>query len=389
MLTSRFQKTYLSLGRLVYALTVLGCLELSAETPFDALKSKLDQALVENSRKVDSDEKRAKTGTMYLDRLAALRTEFVNQGNLDGVLEVQDEIRRFEKSGGIPTEFSSFEQLAQYQRIYAREVKKIQSEEMVGVLHFYNVYGDELLKREEELVRGGFIDKAVVVRKERVRVKKLIKKLSKGQADPLPMENFEQIGLPEDVFFRPGESETTVPFGNNQKAVKGEAVLSNEAFDGLKAQFDNLLATHWEMVASGEKKLYEQYIKQLRIREFHYQSEGSLDGVQALRAEKKHLEDTGALLMGDSELKHLEIVRNNFLQDVKALKSAARERLLTIYRQYLDDLGELERSLVKKDRIDEAMVVRKERKRAAEVIRKRAKKDLEINVFEVSQDTEE
>jgi len=368
--------------------------KLAAETPFDELKSKLDQAIEENSRKVASDQKLATTGKLYLERLTALRTKFLDQGSLDGVLEVQDEINRLENSGGIPTEFSPIEQLANYQRIYANEIKKIESEERVGVLHYYNVYDDALLKREEELVRMGFIEKAVDVREERVRVKKVIRKLSRGQAGPMTMKYFasyreqeaNHAEPAEDVFYRPGKVATDVPDGDKREAVSDGADPSSEAFDALKAQFNRLLEVHWEMVASGEEKLYKEYMKELRIRKFHYQSQGSLDGVLALRAEMKRLEDTGTLLNGDTELKHLAIVRKNFAQDLKKLKSSDRERLLTVYRQYLDDMGELERSLVKKDRIDAAIVVRKERERVAEVITNRAQKDLVLSVFETNQD---
>lgn len=393
MLTSRIQNKYLRLGRLVFALAVLGCVKLSAETPFDDLKSKLDQAIEENASKLASDQKVATTGKMYLESLAALRITFLEQGSLDGVLEVQDEIRRFENSGGIPTEFSPIEQLANYQRIYANKIKNIESKEMVGVLQYFNFYDDALLKREEELVRAGFIEKAVNVRKERARVKKVIRKLSKGQSDPMTIKYFasqrehesNNAESAEDVFFRPGESETAVPAGDNQEVARDEANLSNEAFDALKAQLNKLLAVHWEMVASDEAKMYDEYMKELRIREFHYQSQGSLDGVLALRAEIKRLKDTGALLNSDTELQHLAIVRKNFAQDLEKLKSADRERLLTIYRQNLDDMGEMERSLVKKHLIDEAIVVRKERERVAEVITNRAEKDLVLSVFEMSQ----
>lgn len=335
-----------------------------------------------------SDQKRATIGKMYLDRLAALRTEFRDQGSLDGVLEVEDEIRRFENSGGVPDEFSPMGQLAHFQRIYAKEIKKIQSEEMVGVLHCYNVYGEALLEREEELVRMGFIEKAVDVRKERVRVKKLITKLSKGRADPMPMKDFKKIGLPEDVFFRPEDLETANPAGESQEAVRDEANLSNEAFDALKAQFNQALAAHWETVATDERKMYQEYMKELNVREFHYQSQGSLDGVLTLRAEIKHLEDTGAILKSNTELEHLRIVRQSFDRDVKELKSADRARLLKIFRQHLDDMGELERSLVKKDRIGEAIVVRKERERTAEVLTDWAEKDLVRHLFERSREQE-
>ena len=176
-----------------------------------------------------------------------------------------------------------------------------------------------------------------------------------------------------------------VPVDDEQDAVRDKSNPSNEAFDTLKAQFKQSLAEHWEEVASGEEKIYKEYMKELSVREFHYQTQGSLDGVLAIRAEKDHLEETGTLLNSETELKHLAIVRRNFAQDLRKLKSADRERLLGIYRDYLDDLGELERSLVRKDRIDEAIVVRKERKRAAEDIRNRAQQDLVLSVYEVSQ----
>jgi len=381
MSTTRIRNKYLSLVRLVFAGVLFGCATVGAETPFDELKSKLDQALVENSRKMASDQKKATIDKMYLERLAALRTEFLDQGSLDGVLEVQDEIKRFENAGGVPAEFSPIGQLARYQRIYANEIKKIESEEMVGALQIYNAYRDALLKREEELVRMGFIDKAVEVRKERERVKKLIRKLSRGKADPGSIR-------PEDVFSRPAEPETALPAGEEQEPFREKGNLPNEAFDALKARFNQLLAAHWETVASDEQKMYKQYMKELRVREFHYQNKGSLDGVLALRTEMKRLKDTGAISISDTELNHLEIVQKNFTQDLKKLKSADRERLLTIYRQYLDDTGELERALVKKRLISEATAVRKERERVDQVLAKLAQKDLVLSLFEARQKQE-
>jgi len=393
MLTSRNQNRYLRLGPLVFALIVLCRVTLSAESPYDELKSKLVQALEENASKIASDEKVASIGKLYLKRLEALKAEFIDQGSLDGVLEVRDEIRRFENSGGIPTEFSPIERLGEYQRIYANEIKKIESEERVGVLHYYNVYDDALLKREEELVRSGFIEGALDVREERVRVKKVIKKLSRGQAGPMTKKYFashrEQAAntaeSAEDVFNRPGEAEALDPAGEKRKVGRGGGDPSNEAFDALKARFKELLKIHWEMVAADEEKMFKEYLKELRIREYHYQSQGSLDGVLALRAEIKRLEETGALLNRETELKHLEIVQNNFVRDLKKLKSADRERLLKIYRQHLDDMGELERSLVKKRLIDEAVVVRKERERVAKAITDLTKKDLVLSVLETNQ----
>jgi hypothetical protein len=393
MLKSRIQNKYSSLGRLVFALAFLGYLQLGAETPFGELKSKFDHALEENARKVASDQKIATTGKLYLDRLTDLKIKFINQGSLDGVLEVQDEIKRFENSGGIPDEFSPIEELAHFQRIYAREIRKVESEEMVGVLHYFKVYDDALLKREEELVRIGFIDKAVDVRKERNRVEKVLRKLSQRQADPMTIKylaSHREQGanngvFGEDVFSRPGDSETAVPTSDNQEVQRDEENLSNENFDTLKAEFNRVIAVHWEQVASDEQKMYKEYMNELRIRKFHYQSQGSLDGVLALQAEMKRLLDTGVILNSDTELKHLEIVQKKFAQDLKKLKLADRERLLTIYHKYLNDMGELVRSLVKQQLIDEAIVVRKERERVAKVITDWAYKDLVLSVLETSQ----
>jgi hypothetical protein len=393
MLTGRIQNKHLRLGQLVFVVAVLGCVTLRGETPFDALKSELDQAIDENSSKIASDQKVATTGKLYSERLASLRIEFLNQGSLDGVLEVQDEISRLENSGGIPTDFSSIKQLAHFQEIYAKEIKKIESEEIVGVLNCYNLYGDALLEREEELVRIGFIDKASDVREERIRVKKLIRKLSRKQVDSMTMKYFASYREQEaknaestdDVFLRPVDSEAAVPVGENQGAVRDDENLSNQAVEALKAQFNQSLAVHWEMVAWGEQKIYKEYMQELSIWKFHYQSQGSLDGVLAVQAEMKSLEETGALLNRGTELKHLAIVRKDFAQDVMELKSAARERLLSNYRQHFNDTGELERALVKKDLIDEAIVVRKERERVAELMANWAKKDLVLSVFEASQ----
>lgn len=390
MLASHQRPKLSSLNRLVFALAFMVAAGSSAQTPFDELKSKLGQALRQNASEVDTDEKIAKTGKMYVDRLADLRAEFVKGGNLDGVLEVEDEIGRFKSSGGIPDEFSPVEALAQSQRIYAQEIKKIQSKEMVGLLHYYGVYEEALVEKEEELVRKGFIDKAVEVREERVRINKLMKSLSKSRPGPIPMKRFaslrEQV---EDVFSRPVDSDTAVPAGDDPEAARDEPDPSSKAFDALKAQFERLLSTHREIVASSERKMLEKYIKELQVRKFHYQSQGSLDGVLALQAEMKRLEDKGAISKGDTELKHLEIVRENFTKDLKELKSSDRERLITIYRQYLDGLRELEQSLVKKEGIDAAIIVRKERKRAAEAIQNRAKKDLVLSLYETRQEAEE
>jgi len=394
MFTNRIQNTCWSLSRLVVTLAVFGCMKLSAETPFDALKSKLDQAIAENASTVAADQKVATTGKLYLERLFALKDKFIDQVSLDGVLEVQREIRRMEDSGGIPTEFSQIGQLADYQRIYANEIKKIESEERVGVLHYFNIYDAALLKREEELVRSGFIEKAVDVREERGRVKKVIHRLSQGQVDAMTKKYFashrgqaaRQAKPAEDVFYRPGELATAAPSDEKVEAAGDAANHANEAFDALNAQFKQLLAVHWEMVASDEQKMYQEYMQELRVREYHYQNQGSLDGVLALRAAMKRLEDSGTLSEHDTELKHLAIVQRNFAQDIKRLKSADRERWLVIHRQYFDEMGELERSLVKQQRLDAAVIVRKERERVAEVIQQQLQKKLGLSVFETSQD---
>ncbi|PXA05092.1 hypothetical protein DDZ13_03770 [Coraliomargarita sinensis] len=385
------------LGWLVFALFVTGCVKLSAETPLGELKVKLDKALEANAQKVSSDQKVANTGEMYLEKLSDLKSEFLDQGSLDGVLEVQDEIRRYKNSGGIPTEFSPIEQLANYQKIYANEIKKIESEEMVGVRRIYNAYENALLRREEELVRMGSIKKAVDVRKERDRVKKVIRKLSQKQVDPMTKKYFasqrkkdaDSADSEEDVFLRPEEPENAVPEVENQEVMSEGADALSGAFDVLKAKFQQALVAHWETVASDEQKMYKKYMRELRIREFHYQSQGSLDGVLGIRKEMKRLEEKGALLDEEAELKHLAIVRRNFVKDVKKLKSADRERLLAIYREYLDVYGELERSLVKQRLIEEATAVRKERERVAELITKQAQKDLVLHVFEMGQDAEQ
>jgi hypothetical protein len=392
MLTRFTPSNYLQRPLLVFALAVLGCLNLRAEAPFEELKSKLDQAIEESADEIDSDQRVATTGELYLERLDELKAEFIDRGSLDGVLAVQDEIERFEDQGGIPDELSSIGELAQYQRIYANEIKKIESEEREGVLRFHQAYDDALLKREEELVRMGFIDKAVEVRDERLRVKKVIRKLSRGEVDPTAKQYFasyreqeaRRAGLAEDVFKWSGQSDD-LPADSPQPGREEEGALSNQAFEALEAEFKQALQDHWDAVASGEAQMYQEYMKELSVREFHYQNQGSLDGVLAARAEKKRLRESGALLYRTTELKHLAMVRKNFARDLKELKSKDRERLLSIYRDYLNDLGELERSLVKKELIDEAVVVRKERKRAAEKIRAQAEKELVLSLFEVSQ----
>lgn len=382
MLTSRIQHTYLSPGRFVIAMLAFGCASLSAASPFEELKTKLDQALEENSRKVATDQKIATIDKLYKDRLAALRTDFVVQGNLDGVLEVQEEISRFENSGDATDEFSEVEQLARYQKIYANEIKRIQSEELVGAVHTYKAYEEALLEREQELVRIGYIDQAIKVREERDRVSKLIKKASRGRVDPASIR-------PEDVFARPGDTEAAAGPDQNQQATRDGAGLSNEALETLKAGFNQSLAVHWEKVASAEQEMYEQYMKELQVRKFHYQSEGSLDGVLALQDEMKRFEETGAISNNHSGLKHLDIVQRNFARDLQALKSDDRERLLAVFRQYLDGLRELEESLVRRDLIIQAVAVRKERERVAEIVKRRAQKDLMLNLFEISREAGE
>lgn len=382
MLTSRIQHTYLSPGRFVIAMLAFGCASLSAASPFEELKTKLDQALEENSRKVATDQKIATIDKLYKDRLAALRTDFVVQGNLDGVLEVQEEISRFENSGDATDEFSEVEQLARYQKIYANEIKRIQSEELVGAVHTYKAYEEALLEREQELVRIGYIDQAIKVREERDRVSKLIKKASRGRVDPASIR-------PEDVFARPGDTEAAAGPDQNQQAARDGAGLSNEALETLKAGFNQSLAVHWEKVASAEQEMYEQYMKELQVRKFHYQSEGSLDGVLALQDEMKRFEETGAISNNHSGLKHLDIVQRNFARDLQALKSDDRERLLAVFRQYLDGLRELEESLVRRDLIIQAVAVRKERERVAEIVKRRAQKDLMLNLFEISREAGE
>ncbi len=377
MPTIRIHTKYLILLRLVFALAVFGCINLRAEAPFDELKAKLDQALDKNAREVASDRRKAGIDKMYLERLAALGSEFLDQGSLDGALAVRDEIQRFENSGGVPSAFSQIGQLARYQRIYANEIKKIESDEMVGALRIYNAYEGALLQREEELVRQGFIDQAVAVRKERDRAKRLISQLSRGRAELGSIR-------PEDVFARPRERETAVPTGDDWEAVGDNDNLPNEALDTLKAQFEQSLTAHRESVAAGEQEMFKKYMRELRVREFHYQNNGSLDGVLALRAERKRLQDTGAISTSDTELSHLRIVQRNFTQDLMRLKSGDRERLVSIQRQHLEEMGELERSLVKKRRINEATAVRAERKRVADLLTELNRKALVRHLYEAS-----
>lgn len=401
MLTSRFQNKSMSLARLVFAFALFGYANLNAQTPFDELRLRLYQALEENAKKVDSDQRKAKITKLYSDKLTELRTELRDQGSLDGVLRVQDEIKRLEKSGGIPDKLSPHEQLARLQRIYAEEIKKIESDKLAGVFHYYDVYSKELVEKEEELVRQGFIKKAVKVREERTRVKQFTEKLRERQSAPLPRVDrsppFEQKATPRqnkastqnesagDLLSRAVEAPISVLVAGKPRVVRNMEKLENEAFEALKAQFGKLVETHWEIVASDEQALYAKYKRDLRTRRYHYQNQGSLDGVLALEEAMKRLEESGLIPKSNTELKHLAIVQENFAKDIRKLKSSDRERLLEILRTYLSDLEALERSVVQRDLIEEAIIIRNERMQATELLSSTSQKKLMLHVFEASQ----
>lgn len=401
MLSSRFQIKPMRLIRLVSVFALFGYANLNAQTPFDDLKLRLYQALEENAKKVNSAERKAKITKLYSDKLTELRAEFSGQGSLDGVIRVQDEISRLEKSEGIPSKFSPNEKLAHLQKIYAEEMKKIESEKLVGVLNYYNIYSEQLVEEEKELVRKGFIKKAVKIRQERVRVKEFVEKLIERQSAPLPKVDrstpLDPEGTPRlgrvptqnesewDVRSRPAESTITVLVAGEPRVVRNNPKLENKAFDALKAQFDELVDTHWEIVASDEREQYEKYMRELRIRRFYYQNQGSLDGVLALEAAMKRLEDLGIIPKSNTKLKHLEVVQENFAKDIKRLKSSDRARLLEILGQYLSELEKLENSLVQKDLLKKAIVIRNEIKRATKIVRNMSRKELVLHLFEASQ----
>lgn len=405
MLTSHFQNKYMSLIRLFYAFALFGYANcLNAQTPFDDLKLSLYQALEGNAKNVDSAQRKENITKMYLDKLVELRAESREMGSLDGVIEVQDEINRIEKSGDIPGKLSPHEQLAHLQKIYVKEVKKIESDKLAGEFHYYDVYSNELLGREEALVRKGFTEKAVRVRQERVRVKEFLEKLRERQSAPLPGVDRSSLLEQEatwlegkssaknesewDIRSRPSEPTITVSVAGKPRVVRNNLDLENDPFDALKAQFDKLVDVHWEIVASNEQKMYHSYMSELQSRRFHYQNQGSLDGVLALEAAMKRLEGSGMIPKSNTKLKHLAVVQEDFAKDIKALKSSDRTRLIEILRQYLSELEKLESFLVRRDFLREAIVIRNERKRATRIVRNMSQKELELHLFETSQPKE-
>lgn len=384
MLACRIRKVGPGLCRVGLIVALLGYGQLSAEAPsaeapFKELKLQLEEALEKNAIEISLRSRIKTIDTSYLEKLVSLKSQFFDQGNLDGVLEVQDEIKRVKNSDGVSTKLSSIQQLATYQKIYANEIKKIESVEFVGVLRYYKVYEDALAEKEEELVRIGFIDKAVTVRKERDRVKKLIRELSRGNVDLATLR-------PEEVFTRPEQEDVETQTDDKKVTTADEAKQLTEAVNALQALFEKSLAEHRELVASGEGKMFAEYMDRLKVLNFHYQSEGDLDGVLGVRADIKRFEDSGTLLVGTTKLELLADLKNKFSREIKALRSAERERLFSIYRQHLDSLGEIEQSMVKKRLLDEAIAIRKERERIAELMTKRARKDPVLSVSRMDED---
>ncbi len=133
-----------------------------------------------------------------------------------------------------------------------------------------------------------------------------------------------------------------------------------------KLQYDNAITAIHSTRVEAEKNLAGQYTNALSTLQIKAQSDGDLDKVKAILAEKTRFEtehSSPAAQPSVTELKNLADALNRRLREI-GMKEAAD--ILKQTQQYDATLAALQKDLTKQGKIDDASAVQDERKKLAE-----------------------